>query len=139
MNGFSPTTLVTGLKRPWDITIDFKTSTLFWADYSAHKIESSNLEEGDRRTIVNLSSGAYPTGIAIVNGRVYWGESGTKKLQSSTFDGKDVITLHTDANYIRGVTVVPDLNRPQNRTNHCAENNCSKACVLTATSSRCLN
>ena len=138
MDGSNPTTLVTtGLLWPFGITIDFKTSKLFWADNDASKIESSDLKGGDRRTVANLS-GAGPLGIAYGNGRIYWGEDSTKKLQSSAIDGSDVTTLHTDTRAVWGVTLVADLNLPQNRTNHCASHGCAKVCVLTPTSSRCL-
>lgn len=57
MDGSNPVTLATGLSRPCGITIEFKTSKLFWADNGAHKIESCNLQGGDRQTVVQLSSG----------------------------------------------------------------------------------
>ena len=138
MDGSNPTTLVTGLGQPWDITVDLKTSKLFWTDYYNDKIESSNLDGGERRTVISLFSFAAPTGVAVSNDRLYWGESRGRKLQSSTMDGQDVIILHTEVDYIYGVAVVTDLILPRNRTNHCARNSCSKVCVLTPTSSRCL-
>ena len=138
MDGSSPTTLVSGLNTPWGIAIDFKTSRIFWAHHIAHKIESSNLEGRDREVVVQLPSDVCPSGMAVANGSIYWGEQISKKLQSSTMDGNDVITLHTDAHYLWGITLVPDLYLPQNRTNHCARHSCSKVCALTRNSSRCL-
>ena len=138
MDGTNPTTLVnTGLEHPWGITIDFKTSRLFWTDMHTNKIESSSLQGCDRRTVISLSDVGL-LGIAVSNERIYWGEYSGKKLQSSTKDGKEVITLHGGTNSVLGVALVPDLNLPQNRTNHCARNSCSRVCVLTTTSSRCL-
>ena len=138
MDGSNKTTLVTGqgLIQPWGVTIDFSTSKIFWADRLGHRIESSNLD-GDERTVVNSAENG-PHGVAVLNGRIYWGEHRNKRLESSTIEGKDVITFLTEVDYIKDLTVVPDLSLPQNRTNHCAKQNCDKVCVLTAASYRCL-
>ena len=137
MDGSNVTTLVTGSTAPWDITIDLKTSRLFWTDYHENTIESSDLEGADRRT-VSLALFTYPTGIAVFNDRIFWGEQDSGFLKSSNMDGNDLILLYGDTHFINGLTLVSDLNRPENRTNHCARNSCSKVCVLTPTSSRCL-
>ena len=138
MDGSNPVTLVaTDLGDARGITTDFKSSRLCWADGSRNKIESSDLQGRDRRTVVKADG---PTGIAVVDGRVYWGEWSGKKLQSSiTAAGEEIITLHTEGKSIYAVTLVPDLNRPLDRINHCVRNSCSKVCVLTATSFRCLD
>ena len=135
MDGSNPTKIVSG--SSWGITTDFKISKLFWAHCWNNKIESSGFQGEDRRTVVNGSMSC-PTGIAVSNGRIYWGEASGRKLKSSTLTGEDVITLY-NGSYIRGVAMVPDLNLPQNRMNHCARHNCTKVCVLTASSHRCLS
>ena len=140
MDGSNPKNLVSaGSGFPWGITIDFKTSRLLWTDYNAEIIDGSNLEGGDRRTVLALSQGTYPSGIAVGNDKIYWGGL-SRKVQSCTMDGNNVTTLHTDTKVITGMTLIPDLNRPQqqHRANHCAGHSCSKVCVLTSTSSRCL-
>ena len=137
MDGSSPVTLVSASGDAYGIVIDFKASKLFWPDDDHHIIQSSNLQGGDRLTIVQLSN-VYPHGIAFAKDRIYWGESISKKLQSSTTAGDDITTLHTDSGGIRHLTVVPDFSLPRNRTNYCARHSCEKVCVLTATSFRCL-
>ena len=137
MDGSNPVTLVSASGDAYGIVIDFKASRLFWPDDDHHKIQSSDLTGGDRRTVVQLSTGM-PHGIAYVKDRIYWGEYGSKKLQSSITAGDDITTLHTDSSGIRHLTIVPDFSLPRNRTNHCARHNCEKVCVLTAASYRCL-
>ena len=140
MDGSNTTTLVTDLSLPYGITIDFKSSRLFWAEFYANKIKSSDFQGGDQRTVAILPSKSEPTGVAVAGDKIYWGEFRTGKLQYSTIDGTNLMTLPADTfgDSIFGVTLVPALNRPQNRTNHCARHNCTRVCVLTPTSSRCL-
>ena len=138
MDGSNPKNLVTGLKKPWGITIDLKTSKLLWTDQSAKTIESSNLEGGDRRTIVKIASRGLPIGIAVSGDRIYWGEDSSKELRSSTIDGRDVQTLHNASSNVLGLTLKQSFNLPRNRSNHCAGHACAKVCVLTPTASRCL-
>ena len=134
LDGSNPVTIISGEAGDyWDIATDFNSSTLFWTARSAHTIESSDLNGGNRRTIVRLPANSYPRGIALANDRIYWAHSGDeKKLQSGTIHGNDVITLLTDTKTIHALTLVPDLSLPQDRTNHCARNSCLKVCVLTA-------
>ena len=140
MDGSNPMTIIaTGLGDAWGITTNFKTSELFWTDFGNDTIESSDVVGGNRRTVVSISAGSLPIGIAVADGRVYWGEVGGKKIQSSSINGQDVITHYTGTRKIRSLTLVPDLNLPQNRTNHCATSSCSQLCVLTASSFHCLN
>ena len=116
MDGSNPTTLVTRLGWPWGITIDFKTSKLLWTDFMTYKIESSNFQGHERRTVVQLTS-TFLKGITVGNDRIYWAEqsaiSSVHKLQSSTIDGKDVFALHSDTKRIYGLILVPDLSLPQ--------------------------
>ena len=137
MDGSDLVTVVVGIGKPRYITIDFATLRLFWVDTIADRIESSNLQGGSRRTVVQLSSG-YLMGIAVVHDRIYWGDYERRTLQSSTATGENIVTLHSETEYIYHLTVVPDSDLPPNRTNHCVGHNCEKVCVLTATSFRCL-
>ena len=140
MDGSNPVTVVSsyGLSDPFGITIDLKTSRLFWSDLSANRIESSNFDGIDRHIVARVPS-AGPYGIAVLNERIYWGELGGKKLQSTGITGEDTVTMYNATRGIRHVTLVPNFNLPQNRTNHCARHTCSRVCVLTAATFRCLN
>ena len=137
MDGSSPSKLVAGLFNPYGIVIDFQMSKLFWADADTSKIQSSNLDGSDVRTIIRHV--AWPHGMVFVGNRLYWGTSGMNQMQSSTKKGTDIRTHYTDTDDIKYVTVVPDIERPTNRPNHCLGQQCSGICVLTTNSYKCLN
>ena len=139
MDGANPTTIVdTGLSRAWGITIDFQTSKLFWADCWSNRIESSNLQGGNLRTVVSRSIDC-TTGISIAKGRIFWSEGNSGNLKSSTITGDNVFTIFNETKGVHALSLVPDPNRPQSRANHCASHNCAKVCVLTSNSYRCLS
>ena len=138
MDGTGPTTLITGLKHPGGITIDFTSRKLYWTADSADQIQSCDLHGRGLQTVIQLSSGAGPWGIVLLNDRIYWGNFKNKTLQSSTKDGTDIQTLCTDTHNVRLMTLVPGLDHPSSKTNHCAGQRCSKPCVLTTTSIRCV-
>ena len=138
MDGSNPEILIPGLTNPLGIVIDFEASRLYWAEFNDNRIQSSNLQGGDIITAVQMSgSGLY--GIAIAKDRIFWGNYVDRSLQSSSKTGEDVRTLAVQDYYIRHITLVPDLTLPRNRTNHCDRHECSKVCVLTATSFRCVD
>ena len=51
-DGTEPVTVVAGIGDPQAITINFTTLRLFWADSKSDRIESSDFQGGDRRTVV---------------------------------------------------------------------------------------
>ena len=89
LDGRNPVTLVTGLRNPIGIAIDFSSQRLYWADSSAHKIQSSNLQGHDVQTVFQVSDGldARPRGVAVVGKRIYWSTWGSYKLQSGSKSG----------------------------------------------------
>ena len=138
LDGTNPVTLVTGLENPQGIAIDFPSHRLFWADLMAHRIQSSDLKGHDVQTVYQLKDRSYPFGVAVMGSRIYWTTRGSKKLQSGSKAGGQIITHYNGTIALRHLSVVPSIDLSRNRTNHCAGRNCRKVCVLTATSSRCL-
>ena len=139
MDGSSLLTLVTGLNGPVHVTIDFASQRLYWTEYNGNKIQSGNLDGTDIQLVVQLPSNSYPWGIAIASDGIYWGNSGNNKLQSSTTDGQDVQTLYTETYSILNLAVAPAVDQPRTRANDCAEQNCTKLCVLSPTYYRCFD
>ena len=140
LDGRNPVTLVTGLKDPHGIAIDFSSQRLYWADKDANKIQSSDLQGQDVQTVFQVSDGLdrYPYGVAVVGNRIYWGTHGSR-LQSGSKSGGQIIThCYRSILSLGQLSVVPNIDLPRNRTNHCEGHNCPKVCVLTATSYRCL-
>ena len=138
MDGSNLVTVVAGLNGPVGVTIDFDSRRLYWTEYDINKIQSSGLDGRDIQLVIQLPVGIDPWGIAILNDRIYWGNWGDNKLQSCTTNGQDIQTLYTETNDIYHVTVVPALDQPTTRKNDCAGRNCSKLCVLSPFSYRCL-
>ena len=139
MDGSSPTTLTTGLRTPEALTVDYALRRLFWAEQISNKIQSSDLDGRNLRTVVELPSGSYPFGMALWNERIYFGGGGDFKLQRSSKAGQDIQTLYTETDFIRHIAIVPALDQPTVRMNHCEGRNCTKLCVLTPTSYHCLD
>ena len=138
MDGSNSRTLATGLVGPRGMTIDVTSERFYGTERNSFTISSINLDGQGLRSLVQLPTGSNPYGMAVYGDRIYWGKAGDKKLQSSTKDGKDVQTLYTDAQDIHHLVIVPSVEQPANRVNHCVGRNCSKLCVLTPTSYRCL-
>lgn len=137
MDGTSPRTIVTGLTEPCGIVVDFSVSRLYWADWEAGKIQSSDLNGRDVRTLFPASQ---PYGIVVVGERIIWANKGNRELWSrSGREFKNASRLHTDNHYIRHLAVVPNFGLPNSRENHCDGQNCTRVCVLSALSFRCLN
>ena len=139
MDGTNHTQIATGLSGPAGITIDFQDSRLYWVVYYDQRVQSSDMQGQDVQTVVQLPSYSYPTGIGVLGGRIYWTTSNTGKLGSSTKAGQDIQLLHNYTNSLYQMTVVPRLDLPTNRTNHCENRSCSNICVLTPTSCSCLS
>ena len=138
MDGSSPVKLVSGLRFPIGVTIDYASRRLYWTESTSHKIQSSNLDGRDVRLVVQLPSGSRPWGIAVFNDRIYWGNEWNNQLQSCNKDGQDVQTLYTANDDIRHITSIPAPDQPSSRKNACEGRNCSKLCVLSPSSYRCL-
>ena len=140
MDGSNASAIVTGQKYPSGITIDFQNSRLYWACHGDDKIQSSNMQGADFKTVVKLHRGADPRGIGLLAGRIYWTGTNKRTLESSTMTGQDFQILHNGTAYFSHLAVVPRLDLPsRTRLNHC-ENQCGdKVCVLKTTSFKCLS
>ena len=103
MDGTKRTAIVTGLKHPTGIFVDLDSSRLFWADYHAHKIQSSNLGGGDVRDIIQLPAKSHPWGVVLNGNRIYWGTWDFSLLQSCDISGHDVQTLYNGTGILQMV------------------------------------
>ena len=62
----------TTLADTYAITIDYENQVLYWADYTLNKIESSDVDGSNRRTLSTVVRDPYS--IAYYNGSLYWGD-----------------------------------------------------------------
>ena len=141
MDGSDPVKLVTGVLRPAGIAIDFDSSRLIFAAYWTSTIKSCNLDGTDVRTIVNLPLDSFPYGIAIQDGRIFWGDSGglSKSIRSCKTSGEDVRTLYRNAPGSINHVSVASLELRQTRKNDCEGVVCAGICVLTPDSYTCVH
>ena len=139
MDGWEPSEIVTGTFVPYGIAIDFQSSRLYWADSRYNKVYSSNLEGTDLQVVIQVPGSGLTFGIALHGSRIYCTSLYTKKLQSFSMDGQDYRVLHEDAYVLRHLAIISSRSDlPRNRTNHCANQQCSNVCVLTPKSFRCV-
>lgn len=87
MDGSSRTSLhTTELSRPYGLTIDYDTQTLYWVDYTLDKLESSNTD-GTNRTVVTRVN-------AFFERKLYWSDICQHVIYSTSLDSpNDVTTL----------------------------------------------
>lgn len=71
MEGSGRTAIIaTNLQTPYALTIDYATQTLYWADYTLNKLESSNTDGSNRRLLTtNIRD---PYAITFFAGILYW-------------------------------------------------------------------
>ena len=69
-----PRTVVENLVYPAGIAIDSTTSRLVWADCFGDKIQSSDLNGQDLRTLASLPRYTWPWAVAVSNGRLFWSD-----------------------------------------------------------------
>ena len=138
LDGSDRTVIVKRLKCPGGITIDRNFSKLFWTDYFAHLIQSSDLNGENVQTIATLRDGPEPWGIAAYNDRVFWGNDKARTVQGADKTGGDIQTIYTAPSSVTHLTwVTKDV--PQfSHQNDCDGLGCPNICVLTPTSARCM-
>ena len=81
MDGTERTTLFNvGLGHPVALTIDKKSGKLFWADTELKRIESSDLEGGNREVLLDGLTGN-PRGLATFGNFLYWLDRGNQLVE----------------------------------------------------------
>ena len=84
----------TNLRDTYAITMDFDNQVLYWADFTLNKIESSNGDGSNRRTLT--TSVRDPYSITYFNGQLYWGDNYFNRILTGP------VTLSTGGTYIGG-------------------------------------
>ena len=71
----------TNLQTPYALSIDYATQTLFWADSTLNKLESSSTDGTDRKSLnTNLGD---PFAMAFYDGKLYWSDDGNDGIYST--------------------------------------------------------
>ena len=93
-----------GLDDPHGIALDVANGKMYWTDDSADRIQRANLDGSNvetllRRTKINFwgntSGRGDPYGIAldVANGKMYWADEGTNRIQRANLDGSNIENL----------------------------------------------
>ena len=72
MDGKNQTTIhSTNLQTPYALAIDYESETLYWADYSLNRLESSNTDGSNRRLLTTTNIQGIHS-MAFFTGILYW-------------------------------------------------------------------
>lgn len=141
----------TTLRDTYGITMDFDNQVLYWADFTLNKIESSNADGSNRRTLT--TSVRDPYSISYYIGQLYWGDNSYNRIltgpvtlsNGGTFiggyvsydpHGIHVVSKETQPEgwYNNDCTLLSILNYYFLVSNPCLDNNgnCSHFCLLSS-------
>jgi len=98
------------LKSPTSLVIDFASCRLYWTN--TFKIETSDLEGGDRYTLYNTNS-IRPTGISLYNNILFWAEWRFKKITRGTTDGNSFSTFVSNVQTTETVYIMHESRQPR--------------------------
>ena len=91
MDGTSRTVLhSTNLQTVYALAIDYDTQTLYWADYSLNKLETSGVDGSNRRLL--SSSLRDPYGMVFFEGTLYWTDWSYNGIYSTRTSSPSTIT-----------------------------------------------
>ena len=114
MDGNSRTTIhSSSLSSALGLTLDYQSQTLYWSDYSYNRIETSDVNGLNRRTIVsNLRD---PWGITFYAGVLYWTDTYFDRIYSYSVTSSSASVLQVTGNIGNnpyGLRVVSINNQP---------------------------
>ena len=139
MDGSHRTQIVAGLKKPYDVAVDFEQSRLLWTLGDDDRIGSSGMEGQNVQISVQAKAKSRPVGIGVHKGRIYWTTNFGRSLQSSNSFGKNIQVLFTDTRRLHRLVVVPgNQNLNSSRRNDCENHKCANVCALTPKSFACV-
>ena len=99
------------LYYPYDLTIDYKTQTLYWTNTNYDRIERSSVTGTNRIVLSQLASSFYPFGITYYNGTVYWSDTQRNSIHFS-INNQYTYKLPVDSD-ARDLTVLSESRQPQ--------------------------
>ncbi|PFX23099.1 Low-density lipoprotein receptor-related protein 6 [Stylophora pistillata] len=139
MDGSGRQSIVTGnLAWPNGLTIDQATKRLYWADAKLDKIETTDLNGGNRQLLLSSADQIHPFGLALYENVLYWTDWNKKSI------------LRYNLTSATHETVIPDLQKPMDihfydpslsfsGPHACSQNNgfCTDFCLLKPGGYRC--
>ncbi|XP_069108702.1 low-density lipoprotein receptor-related protein 2-like isoform X5 [Argopecten irradians] len=111
---------------PNGLSIDFDTDRLFWVDAYFDRIQHSDLDGGDVKTLVGVNI-AHPFGIVAYKDHVYFSDWKLESLIRTDYEGRHQTTLRSGIEFLRDITIYdkgiqrkPESHPCQNRNGDCS-------------------
>ena len=96
MDGSNATQIIGGLTHIHSIVVDSETERIYWSDEFSNRIETIDLEGGDRRTLVAFLGDPRPFGLGIHRNLFYIGNWLANSIQSvDKYTGGNRTTLYS--------------------------------------------
>lgn len=104
MDGSNRTLIVTGVKRPSDITLDYKESLIFWVDTDSSVIECADFLGRNRRTIA--SSLSKPFALTQFQDYIYWTDWNTESIErANKTTGLNRTRIRSNVDFVMDIIV----------------------------------
>ena len=106
----------TNMRDTYAITMDYQNQMLYWADRSLNKIESSNADGSNRRTLT--TSLRDPYSMSYYNGRLFWGDTYYNRILTGPVTLSSSGTILGRVSYDpHGIHVVSKETQPEGQHN----------------------
>lgn len=108
---YRKTLIKENLDQPRAIAVHPRKGLMYWTDWGAHpKIEKAYMDGSNRKTIISSHLG-FPNGLSIdyVANRLYWVDAKLDKVETSTLNGNNKVTLIQNVPHPFGLTVFGDF------------------------------
>ena len=128
IDGSNAKQIIVGLINPHSIVVDSETERIYWSGEYTNVIETSDLEGGDRRTLVGFSGDPRPIALAIHRNFLCIGNWLANSVQSvDKYTGENLTTLYSTNNngHVRQLAVIDsNTNHYVSGDNPCEGNGC---------------
>ena len=121
----------TAISSPGALTVDPKTSMLFWTDTVLKRIETSDLVGGNRRVLAKDQI-LQPIGLAVLSDYLYWIDKETQYIERmNKTNGSNRMKVQGRVNLLSGIVSIRNRSMGDFRKHPCYDNNgkCSHICV----------
>ena len=102
-----------GLAWPNGLTIDIESQLLYWADAKLDKIESSNVDGTNRRTLTDVGI-FHPFSLTMLHGELYWSDWELNVVVTGILDSEVYIrrSVYLNGSRPMGIQAVSTTRQP---------------------------
>ena len=79
------------ISSPSALTIDYDSQTIYWADYTLDRLESSSVDGSNRKLLTNLNI-VSPFAMTFYSGILYWTDTSSYSVLSIPVNSPDSVT-----------------------------------------------